>query len=225
MENLDVSKTRAVVFDLDGVICNTEPLHVRSWQILFARKGIHVPDARIWAGVGIADHEFIARLFRELYIKDEPYAWEIEKRNIYLSLLMQDVPEFPGAVNLVKQLSWNWPLAVASSSWREAVEVSLRRLSIRDRFQAVVAREDVRVHKPCPDAYLLAAERLGVAGKDCTAIEDSIAGVAAAKRAGMLCIAVTNSFRADQLTKADLIVSSLKETRRIIAFLASGAVP
>ena len=225
METFDVSKARAVVFDLDGVICNTEPLHVRSWQILFARRGIHVPDAKIWTGVGVTDHEFLARLFRELYIKDEPYAWEIEKRNIYLSLLMQDVPEFPGAVRLVKQLSWNWPLAVASSTWREAVEVSLRRLSIRDRFQAVIAKEDVRVHKPCPDAYLQAADRLGVVAEDCAAIEDSIVGVAAAKRAGMLCIAVTNSFRAEQLTKADLIVSSLQETSRIFAFLAIGVVP
>jgi len=222
VESFPQTAAKAVVFDLDGVICNTEPLHVRSWQILFARKGIHVPDAKIWTGVGVTDHEFLVRLFRELYIKDEPYTWEVEKRNIYLSLLMQDVPEFPGAANLVKWLSWNWPLAVASSSWREAVEVSLRRLSIRDRFQVVVAKEDVKVHKPCPDAYLLAARRLAVDPRDCVAIEDSFVGVAAAKRAGMLCIAVTNSFRADQLTKADLTIGSLQETGRILPFLAHG---
>ena len=210
---------KAVIFDLDGVICNTEPLHVRSWQVLFARKGIHVPESRIWAGVGISDLDMLKQWFQEFSITDDIHSWEVEKRNIYLMLLQQDVPEFPGAVNLVKRLSWNWPLGLASSAWRAAVEISLRKLAIRSHFQVLVAKEDVASHKPSPEPYLTAAANLGVRPAHCVAIEDSPAGITAAKQAGMACIAVTNSFSADRLSEADFVIGSLDQTAPIFAFL------
>ena len=222
--DFQVTSVKAIIFDLDGVLCNTEPLHVRSWQVLFARKGIHVPESRIWAGVGITDTEMLKAWFREFNITDSIHSWEVEKRNIYLMLLQQDVPEFPGAVNLVRQLSWNWPLGLASSAWRAAAEISLRKLAIRDHFQVLVAKEDVTSHKPAPDPYLMAATNLGVRPSQCVAIEDSPAGIAAAKQAGMACIGITNSFSADRLKEADFVIGSLEHTDPIFAFLTGRKV-
>ena len=213
------SKVQAVIFDVDGVICDTEPLHVRSWQILFAKKGIIVPEEELRAGIGITDLMLLERLFKQYSIQDNIYTWQIEKRNIYLNLLQQSVPEFPGAVLLVKRLSWNWPLAIASSAWRISIETVTRRLGIRSCFRVIVAKEDVSAHKPEPEPYLAAAAQLSVEPSACAAIEDSPAGVTAAKAAGMLCIAVTNSYPADRLAAADLTVGSLEQTEAIFAML------
>lgn len=213
------SKVKAVIFDLDGVICNTEPLHVRSWQILFAKKGITVPEAEFRSGIGITDAKLLERLFVEYKIQDNIYSWQIEKRNIFLNLLQQSVPEFPGAVALVRRLSWNWPLGIASSAWRISIETVTRRLGIRNCFRAIVAKEDVSAHKPSPEPYLTVAAELGQEPEACLAIEDSIAGVAAAKAAGMVCVAVTNSYSAEQLSSADCTLASLEQAQPIYDLL------
>jgi len=218
---IEESRAKAVIFDLDGVICNTEPLHVQSWQILFARKGIHVPESEIWGAVGFTDLKLLEKLFAEHRIDDNVYTWQIEKRNIFLNLLQQSVPAFPGAVELVKTLSWNWPLGIASSAWRISIETVTRRLGIRNHFQVIVAKEDVSAHKPSPEPFLTAAAELRLDPRECAAIEDSQAGIEAAKKAGMLCIAVTNSYPAEQLKAADLIVSSLEQAGPIFSLLAA----
>ena len=213
------TKVKAVIFDFDGVICNTEPLHAKSWQMLFARKGIHVPEERIWGAVGTPDYVFLQELFEEYRLNDSLQSWEVEKRNIFLLLLRQNVPSFPGAVELVRRLGWNWPLGIASTSWRVVIEFSLQRLGIRGCFQAIVGKEDVTEHKPSPEPYLRAAADLGEEPQGCVAIEDSPAGITAARAAGMPCIAVANSFPPDKLPAADLVVPSLEQADAVIAFL------
>jgi HAD superfamily hydrolase (TIGR01509 family) len=219
---LAVSRVQAVIFDLDGVICNTEPLHIQSWQILFAKKGIKVPEPEIQAGIGRTDLSLLEIIFAKHRIKAKATEWQLDKRKIYLNLLQQSVPAFPGAVPLIKRLSWNWPLGIASSAWRIAIETITRRLDVRKYFKVIIAREDVARHKPASEPFLAAAVELRVAPADCAVIEDSVAGVEAAKRAGMLCIAVTNSFSPDQLKEADLVVGSLEATEPIHAFLTGG---
>lgn len=222
--DLDVeeSRVRAVIFDLDGVICDTEPLHVISWRILFAKRGIEVPEAYLKTGIGITDLEFLRTFFERYDIKGDPNLWQLEKRNIYLGLLQHKVPEFPGAVALVKRLYWNWPLGLASSSWRISIETITRRLAIRRHFAAIIGKEDVTEHKPSPEPFLAAAAELEIDPVRCAVIEDSIAGIEAAKGAGMLCIAVTNSYPADKLSDADLIVTSLEDAAPILSLLSVG---
>jgi len=213
------SRVQAVIFDLDGVICDTEPIHVRSWQALFAEKGIKVPEEEILEGVGITDRALLEEILARRSMQADVSDWLIAKRKIYLDLLQESVPAFPGAVELVRQLSWNWPLAIVSSAWRIAIETVTRKLDIRRHFRVIVAKEDVTRHKPSSEPFLTAATELGVDPVDCAVIEDSLAGVEAAGRAGMLCIAVTNSFPADRLDGADLIVDSLKQTGPILDLL------
>ena len=217
--NTPENKVQAVIFDFDGVICNTEPLHIRSWQILFARRGLDIPMAELEAGIGITDISLLQSIFAKRNIVAEPQEWQLQKRSIYLELLEESVEEFPGAAALVKRLHKSRPLAIASSAWRSAIEVAVRKLCISRYFRVIVSKEDVTRHKPDPEVFLKAASKLGVEPGGCAVIEDSPAGIQAAKAAGMRCIAVTNSFPPARLSDADLIVSSLEETDRIIAFL------
>jgi len=219
--DIHMSRVQAVIFDLDGVICNTEPIHVRSWQVLFASRGIEVPEEEILEGVGIADRVLLEDILVRRGVQADVSDWLIAKRKIYLDMLQESTPAFPGAVELIRQLNWNWPLAIASSAWRIAIETITRRLDIRRHFRAIIAKEDVEHHKPSPEPFLAAARQLGVKASDCAVIEDSVAGVEAAGRAGMLCIAVTNSFPAERLGPADLIVDSLEATDQIFSLLAA----
>ena len=217
--NSPENKVQAVIFDFDGVICNTEPLHIRSWQILFARRALDIPMAELEAGIGITDVSLLQRIFAKRNIVADPREWQLQKRSIYLELLEESVEEFPGAAALVKRLQKSRPLAIASSAWRSAIETALRKLCISRYFRVVVSKEDVARHKPDPEVFLEAASKLGVEPGGCVVIEDSPAGIQAAKAAGMRCIAVTNSFPPARLSDADLILGSLEETERIIAFL------
>lgn len=213
------TRIRAVIFDLDGVICDTEPLHIQSWQMLFASKQLDVTHAELAACIGLPDLTLLRRVFARHHIEDDVHEWRILKRNIYLELLQQSVPEFPGAVQLVRQLSWNWPVAIASSAWRIAIETVTRRLAIREYVKTIIAKEDVTSHKPAPEPFLLAANELGVEPAACVVIEDSVAGIKAANAAGMTCVAVTNSFEMSQLTEADLVIESLEQTAPIYGVL------
>jgi len=217
--NIPINKVPAVLFDFDGVICNTEPLHIRSWQILFAQMGLEIPEAELTAGIGITDITLLRSIFAQHNISADPSEWQLEKRTIYLKLLEESVEAFPGAAALVRRLHENWPLAIASSAWRSAIETAARKLSILQYFRVVVSKEDVTAHKPDPEVFLKAAAKLGVEPGGCAVIEDSPAGIQAARAAGMRCIAVTNSFPPTQLLAADLIIDSLEETERILAFL------
>jgi len=213
------SKVRAVIFDFDGVICDTEPLHIKSWQILFALKGIDVTESELLAGIGVTDLNLLDGIFARRGMQESPAEWQLEKRSIYLDLLQGSVRTFPGALELVRALSRNWPMAIASSAWRAAIDIVTRRLDIGEHFRVIVGKEDVTAHKPAPEVFLTAASRLGVHPPDCAVIEDSPTGLQAAKAAGMRRVAVTNSFPAAELEDAHLIVHSLEETERIRAFL------
>jgi len=212
-------KVRAVIFDLDGVICDTEPLHIESWHILFAREGIDVSDAELEAGIGITDLNLLEGIFAIHAIEADPREWQQRKRTIYLSLLKKSVNEFHGATALIRKLSARWHLAIASSAWRAAIEAITDRLGVRDYFSIIVGKEDVSAHKPSPEPFLAAADGLGIKPLHCAVIEDSPTGLQAAKAAGMRRIAVTNSFPATRLQDAELVVESLEETERIEAFL------
>jgi HAD superfamily hydrolase (TIGR01509 family) len=123
-------------------------------------------------------------------------------------------PLIPGAVEAVRRCAERWPLAVASSSNPELIEVVLERAGIRDLFRAVVSSQEVPRGKPAPDVYLEAARRLGLAPERCAAVEDSHNGIRSAKAAGMLVVAVPNAhFPPDEesLALADVVVRSVTE--------------
>ncbi len=205
---------KAVLFDMDGVLSDSEPHHVRAFRELFRRHGIILTNKDTSTIFGKLDEDIIRDLCKNKKIKCDVKKWYWEKRKIVVSYLKKSrIPSFPDAIALVKRVAKHFKIGVGTSSSHEEIDIVLKRLGIKRHFDVILGREDVRFHKPHPEIYLKLARRLRVKPSECVVIEDSIYGVEAAKRAKMKCIAVLNSFPASKLKKADLVVKSLNDKR------------
>lgn len=217
-----INMLKAVIFDFNGVIVDDEPLHLELFRRVLGEEGITLTDEDYHAKyLGYDDRGcFTAALTdagRAELAADAAFIAELIKRkaDYYYEAIEDRFLLFPGAVELVKKLAAKYPMAIASGALGGEIEVVLRRGGIRDCFKEIVASENVAVCKPDPEGYNKALAALNVLGNsqvqpsECLVIEDSVAGVEAAKRAGMWCLAVTNSYKAEDLAKADWIVSTL----------------
>ena len=217
-------KIRGIIFDLDGVLIDSERLHFKTWQIIFGKRGERIYWKDFVSQIGRTALA-TARHFCQIKKIECPLNELVEQRvELYQKLMTKDVA-FPGAVGLVKLLARKYPqkIALATSEWKEIARTILRRLGIEKQFSVIVGKEDVKQRKPHPETYIKSAKKLGLKPGQCVVFEDSIVGVQAAKRAGCKCIAVTNSFPRSVLEKAraDLIVDSLMEKKNILYFLAT----
>lgn len=209
----------AVIFDLDGVIIDSEPIHKRAWKAIFAEEEIFLKDEELAESVGTTDHALLKKIIKENNLPPDWGKWYEKKGASYNALLKNNLQAFSGAISLVEKLSERYSLALASSSWRENITFVLNTLRLTPYFKVIVGREDVENHKPHPEVYLLAGEKLALPSSQCVVIEDSLAGIRAAKKAGMKCIAVTNSFPLSRLREeADLVVNTL-EDKTILQFI------
>jgi HAD superfamily hydrolase (TIGR01509 family) len=208
---------RAVIFDMDGVIVDSEPHHERAF--------LEVMRALGYAGThGLRFADYVGRSDRQLWqdfvAKNKPKQAVEElaamKRARLLELIRREQPVFNGLPGLIEKLATRYVLAVASGSEREIVEEVLRMANLGPFFTAVVTDTEVPHGKPAPDIFLRAAEQLGLPPADCCVIEDSRPGVAAALAAGMRVIAITNTHRAEELSDATYIVRSYEEIGRML---------
>jgi HAD superfamily hydrolase (TIGR01509 family) len=202
---------RAVVFDMDGLLLETEVLWQRAEARLFSRHGAEFTfeDKLTVMGTSAAfTGEFFAR--RLGLPADRASSLIREVSDLMLAELQAQVDARPGAVELVKRLQGRLPLGLASNSPRFLIDAALKGAGFSDAFDAVVSSDDVARPKPAPDLYLLACERLGVAPADALALEDTTSGIAAAKAAGMACIAVPQ-FAETDVSAADRVIDSLEE--------------
>jgi HAD superfamily hydrolase (TIGR01509 family) len=212
-------RRKGVIFDLDGVLVDSEPLHVEAWQVLFDKQGMQITEEEYRHGIGMTDTDWIAYLFERRGQETDPDWWQAEKRKVYRGVLAAKGKPFAGVVRLVRRLRQEqFALGVASNSWRENIECVLEAADLRDCFTALTGRENVTEPKPSPAPYLRTARAMGVAPKACVAIEDSDLGVRSAQRAGMRAIAVPNSLPPDRLQEADLVVPSLEQADVIVEF-------
>jgi beta-phosphoglucomutase family hydrolase len=216
-----MSKTclEAVLWDMDGVIADTADYHYGAWQEVLKERGVAFSKEQFMKLFG-QRHDTIIKfaLGEKTPLKDIDVISE-KKQAIYRRNVAKNIVPLPGAVELIKSLNRHKiKTAIASSAVPQNIAVIVRGLGIENSFQAIVFGTEVAEGKPSPQIFLLAAQKLHVKPDNCVVIEDAIAGVAAAKRAGMKCVAVTNSHPGHRLKDADLIVDSLEQVN--IAVLA-----
>lgn len=197
------ARMAAFVFDLDGVIVNSEPLHEEAFYDIFAELG-HRDDHGIEFSrfYGTSDQDvwidFLGRHPQEKSLEE----LSALKERRFFELARRGDPIFPGIRELLAELSPRYPLAVASGSKLRVIHRVLENGGLTQYFQAFASAEETARGKPHPDVYQLAAERIGVASERCFALEDSVHGVTSANAAGMKSIAIPNTFSEERLAHA-----------------------
>jgi len=199
---------RAIIFDMDGVIVDSEPAHIEAEKQIMMHHGVKVTteDLRSYTGT-TAEFEF-TDLISKHNLRTTPEKLIHEKDVILFQLLEKKTQPTKGVITLIKDLKQHgFKLGIASSGRGKLVFYFLKKLEIEHLFDTVVCAEDITHSKPHPEIFLKAAERLREEPKNCVVIEDSKLGVEAAKRAGMKCIGFRNPNSGNQdLSKADLII-------------------
>ncbi|HEV2500617.1 MAG TPA: HAD family phosphatase [Terriglobia bacterium] len=206
----------AAIFDMDGVLVNSNPVHVTKWiDYLKERNVPFVAEEVPQKILGLHNDDVFRAYFGDSMSPDDirQAGEELEAR--FREVFRPQARPLPGVVALLNELqSAGIPMAVASSGIRSNVEFMVDVLDIRSFFQFLITGDDVRAHKPDPEIYLKAAVSLGAEPSQCVAFEDSFAGIGAVKNAGMKCVAIASTFLSDELrrrTQADLIVPGFEE--------------
>jgi HAD superfamily hydrolase (TIGR01509 family) len=212
---------RAVIFDFNGIIIDDEPIHFKLFQRVFLEEGMELAKEVYYQRyLGFDDRgAFLAAFHDHGRTLGAGKLQELISRKAayYQEAIRNHVAIFPGVTALVQHLSRAIPLAVASGALRHEIETILHTAGLLNDFCAIVSAEDVRQGKPEPEIFLRAlaaingATGAAIAPAECVVIEDSKEGVHGARRAGMKCLAVTNSHPAELLEEADAVVSSLEE--------------
>jgi HAD superfamily hydrolase (TIGR01509 family) len=204
----------AVVFDLDGVLLDSESVWVEMKRAFTEESGGHWKQSAEWDMLGMSSTEWSQYMHDELGVPVAPERISEEVAARVARRYREHLPLLPGAVQCVRELAAEWPLGLASSSNRNVIDLVLDQAGIADSFRATVSSEEVPAGKPAPDVYLEAARRLGVEAGECAAIEDSTNGIRSAHAAETTVIAVPNEDfppEPDALTLADLVLDSLEE--------------
>ena len=215
---------RAVIFDFDGVIADAEPVHLKAFQAVLSEEGINLSkkdyydkylaldDKTCFAAI-LKDRrkDFDMSLIHDLMVRKSKYYDRFIRENLVI---------FPGVIDFVKKLHGKYPLSIGSGALRHEVESILECIGIRKEFSIIVSADEIERCKPAPDVFLKVLELVNefnspkseiIYPYECLVIEDSIAGIKAAHSAGMKCLAITNSYPAERLSVADMIVKSLEE--------------
>lgn len=204
----------AVIFDMDGVILDSEPLHQQLEARMYQELGISVSAEEVRSYIGVNSYE-MWRTFRERHgvTRSVEELVQIERDRYRRIVAEQGVPFVPGVLELIRNLAGRGiRLAVASSAPREQIDHALESAEMTALFQARVSGDEVLRSKPDPAIFLLAAERLRVDTGACIVIEDAPHGVAAARAAGMRCIGFADPESGSlDLSKADMVCSSMEE--------------
>lgn len=215
---------KAVVFDFDGVLADSEPLHFRALRDLLDSLGVPLTaDEYYQRYVGYDD----VGVFR---ILAEEHGWHLdevrlaalieEKSRTFDALVRSADVLFPGAVGCLDRLAPHYPLGIASGALRHEIQAILRRHSLESRFRFIVASGDTPESKPAPDPYVRAAALHGLPPEACVAIEDTRWGLVSARAAGLRCVGLATTYPAAALGDADVIIGSLDEfTPSLIASL------
>lgn len=212
---------KAVIFDFDGIIVDSEPLHYKAFQMVLEPLGAGYSwQEYLERYMGFDDRDAFREAFtvRGLPLTDGRLAELIAaKASFFQEVIMGGVTPYPGVVRLIRDIAGKLPLALCSGALRSDIEPVLSQLSLEGAFDCMVTADEVAASKPDPASYLLATRRLqqafpdsSITGTESVAIEDTPAGIASACGAGLKVLAVTNSYPGDELGTATRVVSSLE---------------
>lgn len=203
-----MSSTRAVLWDMDGTLIDSKEFHWISWRNTMANEGIVITYEQFLSSFGQRNDSIIPRWLAALSTPERIERIANAKEELYRHLVRRDgISPLPGAASWLHRLhKQGWSQAIASAAPRANIETVLEALSATHFFQGIVSAEDVHKGKPDPEVYLMAAARVGASPNRCIVVEDAVAGVEGARRAGMRSIGVSHN--GNHLT-ADLVVQSL----------------
>ena len=209
------SNIGAVIFDMDGVLVDSEPLINAAAISMFKEKGLVVQPDDFLPFVGAGEDRYIGGVAEHYGFPLDVPAAKHRTYEIYLDLVPSRLEAFPGVRELLHACrEAGLLIAVASSADLIKVRANLETIGLPIRFwDAVITGEDAKNKKPAPDIFLAAAAKLGVDPKECVVVEDAVNGVQAAKAAGMRCVAVGTSFPAERLREADVIRNRIRDVR------------
>ncbi len=219
-----VEVLKAIIFDCDGIIVNSEPHHLKAFQQTLKEAGISLSEEEYYRKYLAMDDkgcfEAVLQLHQHPINNGILKGLILKKMAFYRTLSQQELLLYPGVVEFVKEVEKHYLLAIASGAFRGEIKFALDKGEIRSFFKVIVSAQDVQHGKPHPEAFLSALAKLNqvspystpILTKECLVIEDSLHGVEAAHAAGMRCLAVTNSYPKRLLDgKADWVVESLSE--------------
>ncbi|MDP3645236.1 MAG: HAD family phosphatase [Bacteroidota bacterium] len=211
---------KAIIFDMDGVLVDSEPFHVEIEKQQFLLNQLSVSDEEHHQYMGVASDVMWRQIAERhsLNVSVEEITGQNRVESIRFFTELNEIPVMPGLVDLLEKLKQkNYPMAVASSSFPEIIEIILQRTGLRKYFQVVVSSQEAGKSKPEPDVFLLAARKLKMRPKDCLVIEDSANGIKAAKSAGMRCVAYQSPGVNPQNQKqADAVIKSYEQLEMMI---------
>jgi HAD superfamily hydrolase (TIGR01509 family) len=203
----------AVIFDMDGVLTDSEPLINSAAIAMFAEAGLRVLPEDFHPFVGTGEDRYIGGVAQKYQFNLDLPAAKRRTYELYLAMVPTRLVSFPGAQNLVvacRQAGLR--IAVASSADRVKIEANLAKIGLpAETWDTVVTGEDIIAKKPAPDIFLYAAAKFGIPPSQCVVVEDAVNGVAAAKAAGMRCVAVAQTFPAPLLSAADLVRPAISD--------------
>jgi beta-phosphoglucomutase len=201
-----------VIFDLDGVLVDSYHAHFASWRALYGELGLDYSEEAFAADFGRTSRDILRRTLGDSLTDQRVRELDERKEALFRDILQKDFPAMDGAVELIDALyDDGLRLAVGSSGPPENIELSLAKLGRADKFAAIVTGADVTRGKPDPQVFQTAAGRLGLPAESCAVVEDAVHGIEAARRAGMIAIALTGTAPRDELKHANIIVERLRD--------------
>ena len=216
---------KAIIFDFDGIIAHTEPIHLKAFQTTLRQYEIALTEEEYYDKyLAYDDRTFFKEILKDRSFEhDEQIIADMmsTKSAHYEDFVSGNMELLPGAEGLIRSAADKYAIAIGSGALRGEIVDILRYAGIESYFKVIVSAEDVARSKPEPDVFIEALKRLNkdplvsgtILAQDCLVIEDSVSGIKAALSAGMKCLAVTNSYPEDKLSGADLVKESLKDVR------------
>lgn len=211
----------ALLFDFDGVLADTENIHVAAWQRTFATLGWEMSDEVCARAMEVDDRVFLAEVFAERKVEGgDVEGWVRRKQSLTVTMLGDSPRVYPGVHALVHAVKGKARLGVVSTTWRQNILTVLNAAQPSDDFEVIVGKEDVVRTKPDPEAYTLALKRLGLESGSAVALEDTATGLSAARGAGLRAIAIGHRLnRGDWCAQVDF-VADLSQTQTLLELLS-----